>query len=83
MVGSFAPVGYKIPWAKGDPGAPTSSGSWYVYQDMRLSTISSQHIGGAQVALSDGSVRFLSDNMSYSILQYICQRNDGQVVGEF
>ncbi len=83
MCGSFAPVGYKIPWAKGDPGAPTASSGWYVFQDMRLSAITSAHVGGAQVALCDGSVRFVSDSMSYSVLQYICQREDGQVIGEF
>lgn len=83
MCGSFAPVGYKTPWAKGQPGAPTAQSGWFVFQDMRLSAITSAHDGGAQVALCDGSVRFVSNSMSFSVLQYICQRGDGQVVGEF
>lgn len=83
MCGAFAPVGYKIPWALGAPGAPTAQSGWFVFQDMRLSAITSAHVGGSQVALCDGSVRFVSDSMSFSILQYICQRDDGNVVGEF
>ncbi len=83
MCGAFAPVGYKIPWAKGQPGAPTAQSGWFVFQDMRLSAITSAHVGGSQVTLCDGSVRFVSDSMSFSILQYICKRDDGQIIGEF
>jgi prepilin-type processing-associated H-X9-DG protein len=83
MCGSFAPVGYKTPWKHGDPGAPGSSAAWFTFQDMRLNAIGSAHTGGANVTLCDGSVRFLSDSMSQTILTYICQRGDGQVAGEF
>lgn len=83
MCGSFAPIGYVTPWAHGATGAPTSSGSWFIHQDRRLSAIGSAHTGGAQVALCDGSVRFLSNSLSASVLQYLCQRDDGQVLGEF
>ena len=81
MFGSFAPVNYRIPWAHGQPGAPTSQSAWFVFQDMRLSTLSSQHPGGANVALCDGSVRFVAQSIPQAVLALYCQRADGQVVG--
>lgn len=83
FVGAFAPINYRIPFKLGDPGAPTTCTPWYTYQDMRLTSISSGHTGGAQVALSDGSVRFLSNSLNQTTLTYLCTRNDGQVLGEF
>ncbi len=59
----------------------------------------SNHVGGVQFLLSDGSVRFLSENIDYnpltsssntanggwvdSTLERLCSRRDGQVLGEF
>ncbi len=83
MCGSFAKVNYQIPWPYGGAGAPTACASWFVYQDQRLSAISSNHTGGAHVVLGDGAVRFLSDSMSQVTLGYLCQRADGQTLGEF
>lgn len=82
MFGAFAPVNYRIPWAHGQPGAPTSQSAWFVFQDMRLSTLSSQHAGGANVALCDGSVRFVAQTIPQAVLALYCQRADGQVVSE-
>ncbi|MCC7424870.1 MAG: DUF1559 domain-containing protein [Planctomycetaceae bacterium] len=45
--------------------------------------INSFHSGGVQVLLGDGSVRFLSQNISLLTLRQLCIRDDGQVVGEF
>lgn len=41
------------------------------------------HTGGANVLMADGSVRFLSENMSLQTLAAICTRDGGEVVGEF
>ena len=41
------------------------------------------HVGGAQFVMGDGSVRFLSENMSMTIYQSISTRAGGEVVGEF
>lgn len=41
------------------------------------------HMGGAQVVMADGSVRFLSQNINSTTLIKIMSRNDGQVVGDF
>ncbi len=45
--------------------------------------ISSTHVGGAHVLMADGSVRFLSENMSVIVLQAISTRAGGDVAGEF
>ncbi|MCA8982633.1 MAG: DUF1559 domain-containing protein [Planctomycetaceae bacterium] len=56
---------------------------------------SSQHKGGVQFVLADGSVRFLSENINFNseftggtnavdtTLERLASRNDGQVVGEY
>ena len=43
----------------------------------------SMHTGGANVALADGSVRFITDGMDVSICRAIHSTNGGEVVGEF
>jgi prepilin-type N-terminal cleavage/methylation domain-containing protein len=82
MFGAFAPINYRIPWAFGQPGAPSSTSTWFVFQDMRLSSLSSLHTGGANVTLSDGSVRFVSQSLPQAILALYCTRADGQAIGD-
>ena len=43
----------------------------------------SQHTGGAHFLLCDGSVRFLSQNISHQTYQRLGGRDDGASVGEF
>ncbi len=45
--------------------------------------LSAHHNGGVQVVLADGSVRFLSQNMSQSVLNLIANRHDGEPAGSF
>jgi prepilin-type N-terminal cleavage/methylation domain-containing protein/prepilin-type processing-associated H-X9-DG protein len=45
--------------------------------------IKSTHEGGAQIALCDGSVRFISENIDLLTLQRLGDRSDGGVLGEF
>ncbi|MDX1968476.1 MAG: DUF1559 domain-containing protein [Planctomycetaceae bacterium] len=40
----------------------------------------SRHSGGAQFVMGDGSVRFISENINLSLLQYLARMNDGQTV---
>jgi prepilin-type N-terminal cleavage/methylation domain-containing protein len=48
-----------------------------------LSRFRSEHIGGAQFALVDGSVRFISENISQTVLDATGTRAGGEVSGEF
>jgi prepilin-type processing-associated H-X9-DG protein len=43
----------------------------------------SQHTGGVQAAMIDGSVRFVSDNINLLIWQSVCTRAGKETVGEF
>ena len=61
----------------------------------RQQGLSSNHVGGVQVGLFDGSVRFLSENLDFkmtggdnttaadSIYEYLISIDDGAVLGEF
>ena len=41
------------------------------------------HVGGTQVLMGDGSVRFLSENLNWLTLRNLVARADGGVVGDF
>ncbi|WP_298868092.1 DUF1559 domain-containing protein, partial [uncultured Gimesia sp.] len=45
--------------------------------------LGSFHTGGTHVLLTDGAVRFISDNLDFSTLANLCSKADGQVLGEF
>lgn len=64
-------------WADGENiyhvGSPINA-----YQD---NEIWSDHPGGAHGLLADGSVRFLQNGMTFSVLQALCTRAGGEVIG--
>lgn len=43
----------------------------------------SEHVGGVQFVLTDGGVRFLSENIDAALLDALATRNGGEVVSEF
>lgn len=60
------------------PGGNTStSPAW------RYVGFSSYHPGGANFALADGAVRFLSENIDSGTLDDLTTRAGGEVIGEF
>ena len=50
---------------------------------INVSEVFSFHVGGAQFALADGSVRFMSENIDARLFVSLCTRSNGEVVGEF
>lgn len=65
----------------GGPGVPVASGSKYV--DTRLYSFGSAHAGRSHFVLADGSVRAVSTTIDETIYGRLCNRADGEVVGEY
>ncbi|HVW02551.1 MAG TPA: DUF1559 domain-containing protein [Planctomycetaceae bacterium] len=56
----------------------------YGYNDPhKCHGISSTHVGGAQILMCDGAVRFLSENIAVNTLQAIATRGSGVPAGNF
>jgi prepilin-type N-terminal cleavage/methylation domain-containing protein len=68
-------VAYPINW--NGPAANHCPG----YQ--RHTIIRSEHPGGAQVAVSDGSVRFVSDSLDPTTATRLCDRADREPIGNY
>ena len=45
--------------------------------------VNSFHTGGIHVLMTDGSVRFVSDNIDFTTFRNLCSRDDGVPVGDF
>jgi prepilin-type N-terminal cleavage/methylation domain-containing protein/prepilin-type processing-associated H-X9-DG protein len=77
LVGACQPINWKVPAsAIGTSPANTSNNNWI---RMKLSSMSSAHAGGANVALADGSVRFLTDATAQTVLWALATRAGGEV----
>jgi len=50
---------------------------------VRAAAVQSRHVGGAQITLADGSVRFVSENIDQNTLNSLATRGFGEIVGEF
>ncbi len=65
---------------------PNPRGKWdcgNASHNKALSTARSYHTGGVNVLLCDGSVHFISDNISLGTWRALATRNGGEVVGNF
>lgn len=49
----------------------------------RHTIIRSSHPGGAQMVLNDGSVRFVTETIEFATFIRLCDRADGQPIGEY
>lgn len=71
---AFAPLNYRVP-----ANPPTDYAGYFPYYEKHVNAFGSQHSGGANFALADGSVRFVRDNISMDNLRRLCVRSDGEV----
>jgi len=70
---AFVPINYEHP-----TGVAVND----TYEDQRVSAFGSGHVGGAQFGLADGSVRFVSENISMATLRGLATRAGGEVISE-
>lgn len=83
--------------APGMTGSPWGSGTTSIRYTINPKTVAvgtdntwdantaltSYHVGGVNVLMADGAVRFISDNIDFQTLLRVAARDDGQVLGEF
>ena len=74
LAGTAAPINFKLPAGTG----PSPS---FANQDLKLSSFSSGHTGGANFAAVDGSTHFTSEGgaASIEILDFVAIYNDGTI----
>jgi prepilin-type processing-associated H-X9-DG protein len=75
----YTPLNYQMPVT--DSGLTFGSAQWNLEYYKRLDAWGSRHIGGANAALADGSVRFLYNGMSLVTLAAAATRAGNEVLG--
>lgn len=82
-LGTAAPLNFKLAfnYANKSTASPSagSKNAFEAYADKRLSSFGSHHLAGANFALADGSVRYLTNSIDFSLFQALSTRADGEV----
>ncbi|MDX1946236.1 MAG: DUF1559 domain-containing protein [Pirellulaceae bacterium] len=80
---AFAPINFRVAYhydnrSQLNPAA-NSATAYQHYADRKMNAFGSNHPGGANFALADGSTRFVPQTLSLASLRTLCVRDDGQV----
>ena len=65
------------------PGSATNHANGPNGGNIGWNVASSLHPGGATIGMGDGSVHFLSDNVSLDVMRKLCAVADGEPTGNF
>jgi prepilin-type processing-associated H-X9-DG protein len=76
-----APINYRLPIAFANGASTGTPAEFKAESDLRLNAWGSGHPGGANFAFADGSVRFLTDATSPTVLRALSTRRGGEIVG--
>jgi prepilin-type processing-associated H-X9-DG protein len=76
---NYSPPNYSMPTA--DSGLTFGSAQWNIEFYKRMDSMGSRHIGGANAALADGSVRFVYNGMSAVTIAAAATRAGNEVHG--
>lgn len=81
---AYAPLNYRLPFSyAGREGRDPSAGSFAAFQyyvDLRICAFGSEHPGGVNFAMADGSCRFMSDRTALQVQRSLATRAGGEVV---
>ncbi|MCC6510430.1 MAG: DUF1559 domain-containing protein [Pirellulaceae bacterium] len=80
-VGTLGPINF--PTCPGEPGYNAGPGCNGITSRPCSQAFKSKHVGGAQFALGDGSVRFIQQSIAWDVYQNLGGRRDGNVIGEY
>jgi prepilin-type processing-associated H-X9-DG protein len=76
---TLASINYKIGFGP-NSGTVSSSDDFAPYDALRVCSFGSQHPGGANFAMGDGSVRFLKDGTARNVLRALGTRAGGETI---
>lgn len=79
MLGTSVPINFQLPKNFATLGGSTQQ---VLFED-RINAFGSMHTGGANFGMADGSVQFISQNVSSIVIRALGTRAGGEVPGEY
>jgi prepilin-type N-terminal cleavage/methylation domain-containing protein/prepilin-type processing-associated H-X9-DG protein len=82
-LGAMSEINYRLPASVATAAPAFGSPMWLTYYYSRVFAYGSNHPGGANTALADGSVRFIAESLPISTLKALSTRAGGEVIDGF